>query len=48
MVDRRCPECEWQDVEHVDAGSIRLFRDHQDAARGELVALLGALEDSGG
>ncbi len=43
MVDRRCPECEWRDVEHVDADSVRLFREHQDAARAELVALLDRL-----
>ena len=43
MVDRRCPECEWHDVEHVDTGSSRLVRELEDAARGELVALLGAL-----
>ncbi len=43
MVERRCPECDWRDVEHVDAGSVQLFHDHQDAARGELVALLSAL-----
>jgi hypothetical protein len=43
MVERRCPECEFRDVDHVDAGSAQLFREHQDAARGELVALLGAL-----
>jgi hypothetical protein len=43
MIERRCPECEFRDVDHVDAGSAQLFREHQDAARGELVALLGAL-----
>jgi hypothetical protein len=43
MIERRCPECEFRDVDHVDACSAQLFREHQDAARGELVALLGAL-----
>jgi hypothetical protein len=43
LIERRCPECEFRDVDHVDAGSAQLFREHQDAARGELVALLGAL-----
>jgi hypothetical protein len=44
VVERRCPECEWRDVEHVDGGSVTAFREHADAARGELVALLYALE----
>jgi hypothetical protein len=43
IVERRCPECEFRDIDHVDACSALLFREHQDAARGELVALLGAL-----
>jgi hypothetical protein len=44
VVERRCPECEWRDVEHVDGASIAAFREHADAARGELVALLYTLE----
>ena len=44
MVERRCPECEFRDTDHVDAGSAQVFREHQDAGRGELVALLSALD----
>jgi len=44
VVERRCPECEWRDVEHVDGTSVAAYREHADAARGELVALLFALE----
>ena len=43
MIERRCPECGFRDVDHVDAASAQLFHEHQDAARGELVALLAAL-----
>ena len=47
MIERRCPECEFRDLDHVDAGSAQLFREHQDAARAELVALLDSLSASG-
>ena len=47
LIERRCPECEFRDIDHVDAGSAQLFREHQDAARAELVALLDSLSASG-